>query len=102
MKHEFIPAVKHEFIPAVMVDELAAVKAQIAELQAKEKTFVDILKGLGVERIHGTLHDAVISLSERETVDTKALRADLGEELVAPYLRRTLVETLKVTARKTH
>lgn len=89
-------------IAAVAVDELAAVKAEIAVLQEREKILVASLKATGLERIHGTLHDAVISLSERETVDTKALRADLGEDIIQPYLKRTLVETLKVTARKTH
>jgi hypothetical protein len=42
-----------------------------------------------------------VILSERETVDTKRLRADLGEAIIAPYLSRSLVTTLKVTARKT-
>ncbi len=88
-------------IPAVAVDELAEVKAAIAKLQEKEKALVTALKATGREHIVGTLHEAVISLSERTTVDTKALRADLGDDLIAPYERVTMVETLKVTARKT-
>jgi hypothetical protein len=84
-------------IAAVAVDELATVKASIATLQVKEKALVAALKATGMERIVGTLHEAVISLSERETVDTKAMPAELKE----PYLRVTLVETLKLTARKT-
>jgi len=88
----------HVIIPAVAVDELAEVKAAIAGLQVRERALVDALKATGRERIVGTLHEAVISLSERETVDTKAMPA----ELKAPYLRVTLVETLKLTARKTH
>jgi hypothetical protein len=91
-----------ELVPAFAVDELAEVKAQIAALQLREKALVDALKATGMERIVGTLHEAVVSLSERQTVDTKALRADLGEDLVAPYLRTTEITTLKVTARKTH
>ncbi len=89
-------------IPAVAVDELAEVKAKIATLQEKEKALVAALKATGRERIVGTLHEAVISLSERTTVDVKALRADLGDDLIAPYERVIMVETLKVTARKTH
>ncbi len=84
-------------IAAVAVDELAEVKAAIASLQIREKALVAALKATGMDRIVGTLHEAVISLSERETVDTKAM----PDELKAPYLRTTLVETLKVTARKT-
>lgn len=89
-------------IAAVAVDELAGIKAQIASLQEREKVLVASLKATGMERIDGTLHTAVISLSERETVDTKRLWEDLGETTIAPYLRRTVVETLKVTARRTH
>jgi ABC-type sugar transport system ATPase subunit len=88
-------------IPVIAVDELADVKAKIAELQIREKALVAALKALGKDRVIGTLHECTISLSERETVDTKALRADLGEDIIQPYLRRTLVETLKVTGRKT-
>jgi ABC-type sugar transport system ATPase subunit len=91
----------HVLIPVIAVDELADVKAKIAELQVREKALVAALKALGKDRVIGTLHECTISLSERETVDTKSLRADLGEDIIQPYLRRTLVETLKVTGRKT-
>lgn len=83
------------------VDELAALKAAIAPLQEREAFLKDYLKSTGRERIDGTEHTAVISLSERETVDTKALKAE-HPKLVEPYLRRSVVETLKITARKTH
>lgn len=86
-----------------VVDELAALKAGIAKAQAREKELVDILKASGMERIAGTLHDAVISLSERNDVDTKKLYADLGEDTLAPYRKgKTVITTCKVTARKTH
>ena len=87
-------------IPAIAVDELAEVKAQIAELQKREKALTASLKATGLERIVGTYHEATVSLSERETVDVKTLRED-HPKLVEPYLRTTLVETLRVTARKT-
>ena len=82
---------------SVAVDELAEVKAAIAQLQVREKALVSALQATGRDRIVGTLHECTISLSERETVDVKAM----PDELKAPYLRVTLVETLKVTARKT-
>jgi predicted phage-related endonuclease len=87
-------------IPVIAVDELADVKSKIAELQVREKALVAALKALGKDRVIGTLHECTISLSERETVDTKQLRAD-HPDLVARYVRTTLVETLKVTGRKT-
>jgi hypothetical protein len=87
---------------AAMVDELAELKAAIAPLQEREASLKELLKSTGRDRIDGTKHTAVITLSERESVDTKALRADLGDDLIAPYLKRSIVETLKLTARKTH
>jgi|SRR5215831_8185964 len=83
------------------VDTLAAIKAQIAKLQEREKELTEGLKATGRDRILGTLHEASISLAERTTVDTKRLRADLGEEIIAPYLNTTLVTSLRITARKT-
>lgn len=87
---------------AAMVDELAAIKAAIAPMQEREAALKEALKATGRERIDGTEHTAVVSLSERETVDAKALRADLGEDIIRPYLRQTLVTAVKLTARKTH
>jgi hypothetical protein len=87
---------------AAAVDELAELKAAIAPLQEREASLKELLKSTGRDRIDGTKHTAVITLSERESVDTKALRADLGDDLIAPYLKRSIVETLKLTARKTH
>jgi hypothetical protein len=87
---------------AAAVDELAELKAAIAPLQDREAALKELLKSTGRDRIDGTKHTAVITLSERESVDTKALRADLGDDLIAPYLKRSIVETLKLTARKTH
>jgi hypothetical protein len=85
-----------------MVDELAELKAMIVPLQEREQMIKDHLKATGRERIDGSLHTAVISLSERETIDSKRLRADLGEAIIAPYLNRSLVTAIKLTARKTH
>jgi hypothetical protein len=88
-----------DFIPGVAVDELAELLAKIAPLQKKADAIKEQLKATGMERILGSFHEAVISLSERETIDTKALREVFD---VTPYLRSTLVTTLKVTARKVH
>ena len=95
-------ALETALLEAALVDRLAALKAEIASLQLQEKAAVDALKATGKDRIRGTTHEAVVSITERETVDTKALRADLGEDCIAPYLRKADVITLKVTARKTH
>lgn len=86
---------------AAMVDELATIKAQIAPLQEREAILKDALKETGLERIDGTTHTAVISLSEQERLDSKRLKLD-HPNLAAQYLNTILVTTLKLTARRTH
>lgn len=88
------------FDTAALVDELGLLKAQIAGLEAREKEITTALKDGGRDAYAGKLYDCTVSLSERVSVDTKKLRADLGEDLITPYLRTTDVTTLKVTAKK--
>lgn len=89
------------FNSSAAVDELGFIKAQIAELEQKEKALTDALKATGRTSFAGSFYDCTISHSERSNFDTKALRADLGEEICAPYVREpTKVVTLKLTAKK--
>jgi len=98
MKHEPIAIVGL----AMFVDQLAELKAQVAPLEARMEYLKDQLKASGREVIEGTLHQARISISEPEVLDRKRLRADLGEELWASYIKPgQLVVTCKITARKT-
>ena len=88
------------FNPGAVLDELGTVKALIAKLEAQEKMLSEALKATGAEKFAGTFFDATVSRTVRETVKTKDLRADLGEDLIAPYLTKTDVVTLKLTAKK--
>lgn len=88
------------FNSSAAVDELGLIKAQIAELEQQEKALTEALKATGLKTFAGTFYDCSISHSERETVDTKALRADLGEDIIAGYLRKTAVSTLRLVAKK--
>ena len=94
---------------AMMVDRLAALKASVAPIEAEMETIKDYLKAAdvpaddkGTRRIDGTEHTAVITLSQPEQLDRERLKADLGDDLWRSYLKPgKLVETCKVTARKT-
>lgn len=88
------------FDPEKLVDELGLLKAQIAALEVREKEITKALKDGGRDSYAGKLFDCTVSLSERVTVDAKRLRADLGEKIIAPYLKTTDVTTLKVVAKK--
>lgn len=88
------------FNPNALVDELGLVKAQIAELEAREKALKDALVEAGAKSYSGTFYDCSVSTSERETVDTKKLRADLGDEIMAGYVKSSTVTTVRVVAKK--
>ena len=88
------------FNPAALVDELGLLKAQIAALEAREKEITAALKNGGRDAYAGQLYDCTVSTSERTTVKTKELRADMGDDVLKDYLTTSTVTTLKVTAKK--
>jgi hypothetical protein len=86
---------------AALVDDLGTVKAEIAALLEKEKALTEKIKRTGLTEINGTLFRATVSTCDRESIDVKQLRADLGEDCIKPYLRSTPVSTCRVSAHKT-
>lgn len=88
------------FNAASVVDELGFIKAQIAELEAKEKALTEALKATGAETFAGAFFDCSVSRSERETVKTKELKEALGEDIMKDFIKRTPVVTLRLVAKK--
>lgn len=88
------------FAPGAVLDKLGTVKALIAKLEVEEKMLADALKATGLDSFAGTFFDATVSRSNRETLDTKTLYADLGKDMFADYVKSTPVVTLKLTAKK--
>lgn len=89
------------FNSAAVIDELGFIKAQIAELEAKEKTLTDALKATGADKFSGSFFDATVSRSERENIDVRRLKEDLGEDVIKDYRKAaTQIVTLKLTAKK--
>ena len=86
-----------------LVDELGTIKAQIAELKAKEALLAEgvkklILKG-GSNAAEGILFRATLSATVRASIDTKRLREEQAE-IALQYTVEAPVETLRVCARK--
>lgn len=74
------------FNPAKLVDELGLVKAQIAELEAREAALTAALVDAGQVDYAGTFYDAHVGKEQtRTTANRKAIEKDLGE-LPAEYL----------------
>jgi hypothetical protein len=87
-------------IQLTQVDELGLLMAQIAELESKAEIIKNALKQQE-GKVEGNLFKACVTLSQRATVDNKAVyaEANVPAELIAKYTKTTAVITLKVTAK---
>lgn len=87
-------------IQITKVDQLGMLLAQIAELEAQAEAIKNELKQQE-GHIEGSLYKACVTLSQRATVDNKAVfkAANVPAELIAAHTKTTAVITLKVTAR---
>jgi hypothetical protein len=83
------------------VDQLGMLLAQIADLEAQAEVIKNKIKNAGEGHIEGNLYKSCVTLSQRKTVDNKALyiEANVPEYLIEQYTKTTAVITLKVTAR---
>ena len=83
---------------ANVVDQLGAVKAQIAALTRTEKTLKDQLVAQGPGEYNGKLFRATVSEYDRETLDMEAVRAKLSPQFIAAHTTTTECTTVRVTA----
>lgn len=82
-----------------LVDELGLLKAQIAELEVREKELKSILIESGEELIKGFTFQASICESERCTLDSTKVRSYLKPIEIIACQRITTVTTVRVSAR---
>lgn len=81
------------------VDELAALREEIKQMQAREDQLrAELLKD-GAD-LSGKQWQAVIQPSTRETVDKAALIAELGRDAVLPFLKTTKIRSVKLVPQK--
>lgn len=77
------------------VDELFSLREEIKILQEREEEIRRSLLEPGAD-LSGKQYQAYIQPSSRETLDKNALIADLGKAAVQPYLKTTLVRSVKL------
>ena len=88
------------------VDELGAIRAQIADLKKIEEQLSSQVKELilindgGDNAVEGVLFRAVLAIAERTTLDSKAAAAILPIETYPDLYRHTVTESLRLSARK--
>lgn len=89
------------FDVGAMVDAYGALKAEAAALEAKMDAIKKALQATGRDEFReGSLFDATMSLSERESLSIKKLRDAGHGDLIAPYISKSDVYTLRCTAKK--
>jgi hypothetical protein len=83
------------------VDRLGLLLAQIADLEAEADALKNELKNGDVGAVEGDFYKANVILSQRTTVDNKAVfaAANVPADLIAKYSKTTAVITVKVTSR---
>lgn len=84
-------------------DQLGHIQAKIADLRSIERELKDAILASGEEVVEGDLFRASVSFSERTTVAWKKVAEFLGADRQSPIVvantKRTLVETVRITAR---
>lgn len=83
------------------VDQLGLLLAQIADLEEQANAIKEELKNGSDGVIEGNLFKANVILSQRSTVDNKAVykALNVSDDLLAKFTKTTAVITVKVTSR---
>ena len=83
------------------VDRLGLLLAQIADLEEQAEAIKNELKSGSEGVVEGNLFKANVILSQRSTVDNKAVykALNVSDDLLAKFTKTTAVITVKVTSR---
>jgi len=82
------------------VDELGAIKAQIAELTKRESALKATISASGYAELDGSWFRATVSLSERATLNSERVKGFLTPAQIVACTQIAEVTTVRVTARK--
>ena len=92
-----IPLSPYHNLPAGdLADQLGTLKAEIAVLEDREKTLRDELIRRGVGECHGAAFGASITEGIRWTLNTQAVKAEMGLPWYDAHCRQSSVTTVSV------
>src|SRR5580692_5330384 len=89
----------HNLPVGELVDQLGTVKAEIANLETREKNLRAELLKRCVIKAEGDQYAAAVTQAVRWTLDTKAVRSEMGDGWFDRRCRQSLVTTVTVAAR---
>jgi hypothetical protein len=90
----------HNHTAGQIVDELGSIKAQIADLKAREDALKAELIARGAAEAEGSLFRATISTAMRWTLDAERVKAEMGENWYTTRCKTSAVTSLRISARK--
>jgi hypothetical protein len=79
-----------------LVDQLGGLKGAIADLEKRQKALRDELLRRAVSQVEGAQFGAIVSQSVRWTLDTKAVKAEMGNEWWDARCWQSLVTTVNI------
>ena len=83
-----------------IVDLLGHVKAEAAEIKAREDALKAALTARGVTEAEGMLFRATVSEALRETLDAEKIKYEMGPSWCSLHSKLAIVSTVRVSARK--
>jgi hypothetical protein len=89
----------HNLSVGELADQLGHVKAEAAEVAAREQALRAELVARGVESAEGMLFRVSVTQATRWTLDSERIKAELGELWAVAHSKVSTVTTLRVTAR---
>ena len=89
----------HNLSAGDLADELGAVKAQAAEIKAREDALRAELIARDITEAEGSLFRAAVSTASRWTLDAERIRAECGEAWCTAHSKVATVVSVRVSAR---
>lgn len=82
-----------------LVDDLGAVRAEMAELESRDKALREELIRRQVTEASGRLYRMAIVAATRSTLDAKGIRREMGDTWCEAHTRQTITTSVRVTLR---
>ena len=85
----------HNLDEGALADELGAVNAELRRLERRKEALRQAILDHGVDLIRGARFEVSVVQRTRDSLDENAIRADMGDDWVEHYVRRTVYYELR-------
>lgn len=100
LSHTTSAARFHNMAPAQLADVIGGLDAQIKALEAEKDSAHKALLSLSTEKAEGERFTVTFSTSIRQTLDTAAVKAEMGQQWFDDHSKLAEVTAMRVTVNK--